>query len=255
MVFDLSTITLIIFGVVPLIFTTLLVVKLIKTGFKITVFLFLLVTLVIAGLGILSYLDMQDLQEHQDEPELWLMVEDEAILTGFERTRNVEEQPTALTQDQLDQYTTYYRNDNREALREGHFKVYFVKPEVFEDVPSGVDLVQQEDIFPLTKERAMSLIRSDRPIELYTQYFMEHQDIPQDRKEELEAQVREQVGEPTELKARMASLLFSKLIEEHGTEVILEKIREDEIEVYPQGLTERLITLLPTSVTSKFMEE
>jgi hypothetical protein len=220
---------LLIIGVVAFLLVAGVILSLIKGVIRIV---FSILTIIMLVMGVSLALDAKEFRERFAlEEKKMILIEENDVLAGF-TMMSAEEEPTFLTQEQVDAYSASLKEDDLNTILGKSYKLMIMDLDVFEEI--NIDMFDiQGQLF--SKELLISVFRSDDPGKLI--------------EEELDATYN---ADDAELKGAFFGLLFNEVMT--SPIYFLEKYKEKDILIYPETTIFKVIRFIPIDLFKEALD-
>ena len=193
-----------------------------------SVFSVVIVLVLIGGAFIAS--DIMDLKENfPNEEKTMLLKGENKALVGSIIISLEDENPTLISQEQLNSYSNYLQEENLKAVLGDSYKLIIIDLDVLRDLEAETFDIGDE----YSKEFLISILESDEPKNLF---------------------IEEYGGEPTiddlELKAAIFGVMFGNI----GPITLIEQYKNENIIFYPETAVFKVMRYLPVSLFKDAME-
>ncbi|MBW2984569.1 hypothetical protein KY361_05610 [Candidatus Woesearchaeota archaeon] len=193
-----------------------------------SVFSIIIVLSLVGGAFIAS--DFMDLRENFPNEEKTMLLKDEnKALAGSIIISLEDENPTLITQEQLDSYSGYLQEDNLKAILGDKYKLIIVDLGALRELEAETFNLGEE----YSKEFLISVLESDEPKSLFIEEYGE-----------------EPTMDELELKAAVFGVMFGNI----GPIILIEQYKKDNIIFYPETAVFKVMRYLPVSVFKDTMQ-
>ncbi len=243
-----GTLTTIIFFIVIGIIISI-VLRVLRKTFKWFIYFWILLVVLGVGLSYLIITDINDLKENLPTKEKLVLFDlDGKLVAGFYFSDvdeifgndNIVQDTKNLRKPDLDKLNGFYADDDMDSLSEMAYEVFILKEDMFTDVSE----VQFGDI-TVSKEDIFSIMRSDSALEDFLDKFTQY--------EGQREVMREEIQDDLNAKNILLFVLFSKAQEKGGATYLVDEFKEDNLVIYKESITMKLIKLLPGSIIANFI--
>ncbi|MDP7610163.1 MAG: hypothetical protein QGH19_00145 [Candidatus Woesearchaeota archaeon] len=168
-------------------------------------------------LSFFIYKDVMDMKDNFGKNSNLLLLEDnDKALTGFV----MQEPPQILTEEQLDQYSTYLADDDYPKVLGSSYKLLLIDIETISNINQESFMVENEE---LTKNEVLTELRTSNDIEY---------------------------------RAALFSMIFSNYIIGQGNVLyLLESYKKGNIFIYPETIVFKLMKSVPLSLVKPAIEK
>jgi hypothetical protein len=221
---------LLIIGIVVFLLVAGVILSLIKGVIRI---IFSILTIIMIVIGVSLVLDAKEFRERfLVEEKKMILVEENNVLAGF-TMMSAEEEPTFLTQEQVDAYSASLSTNNLNAILGNSYKLMIMDLDVFEELEADMYDIQGH---MFSRELIISIFKSDNPQTLI--------------EEELGATYD---ANDAEIKGVFFGLLFNEVMT--SPVYFLEKYKEKDISIYPETMIFKAIGYIPIEVFKGALEK
>lgn len=221
--------------------------KLVKDSFKVVIGAVSLLVLIIVSSSILLYLDAKELRDSMGtSTSRILIVQDDKILSGFDMTLKNISDVTPFSKEQLDDFSTFYKNGNYEYVKGDTYKLIIMSINSFNN--SLEENIEFLDGKTIQKNVFFDLLKSDNATEFYVENILSKLIISDDDekienvKESLRNNIR--YDDDYKFKGMISNLVFTKLVVD-DTEKIIKEFKNKNVIIYPETFILKIIRFLP----------
>ncbi len=230
-----------IWGLVAIILAIIIVLAILKFVFKMVklVFWIIIILFVITSvMGIFTYRDALDMKENlETQPKILLLKENEDIITGFS-VETFDEVSEYFDSSKIAAYQKNFRDKDYKEMLDENYKMFIFDTEAFHLDEKQVDFIGGK----VSKQDLHSVIKSNDPIGMYKSttgidlkaYGIEN---------------------PAEFKGNIFAVLFNDEFKSKGQLFILMEYKKNNIIVYPETASFKMIKLVPTSFIKNIFEK
>ena len=236
-------------GLLVFIIAAVVIIILVKKILKAVFLILALFLVIILILGFFVYRDVVDLQKNfGTQNSLVLMDLDDEIVAGVIGSFSGEE---ATPIWDIGDYNAKYMAGDYDGLLGQNYKLIVFEEEAFDDV-GGIVIIGKE----YSSNFIISLLRSGTPIDDYVDNEMRIQNLPEAEEKIAKRELRRQITySNTEFKSVLFGALLGKAMEDQGFIFILEQYREEDVMIYKETLTFKLIKTFPMSFVKGLVEK
>lgn len=232
-----------IIGAVLFIIVAVLIFKIIKKIILAILLVFLIFILSMAGVGFLVYEDMMDMKEKFFKSSNLLLLEDNGkIISALQMQGFDEEGFDFLDEKWISSKQEAFQNHDYDEIIGRNYKIFIIKLETF----SNIENIQFEDL-QLTKEDVFNISRASNSLDVFFQISSRGQNLSEMEKALLKQNLEEEFGSQN-LKGIMFGMLFAQAVEKEGVLFIIENFKQNNIVIYPETITFKLVKSVPNFV-------
>jgi hypothetical protein len=223
-----------------------LALRLLKGAFKIFTSVIAIIFVLVALLAIIAYKDARTINGLMGEDKFFLYEENETYLTGAvvdakAAIKSYDGLPSGVVALSEDFLSSYEPPEGKESL-------HIVFKEGFFANESVIDIQG----YQLTKEEFSALMRSDDPLWLFASWQAAREDVPEEYVDEAIEDAVSRVGmAPDDFRAALFLASLQQFMKGEEKTFLLHKLKADEISIYPELVTIRLVKVMP----SRFFED
>lgn len=209
----------------------ILAIWLLKKVGKVLLVLFLLTIVVFGVIGFLVYKDMVTIKAETKNGVMVVLADNANLLSGFE-VRG--ENPKFFSKDQLSMLSAQYSEGNLKEMKGANFKLIVIKMGAIEEMdPFEIEMEGSA----ITKDQALSLLRSDKPSVLMVGGVVASQEPPSE-----------------ELKALILGDIFTRRIIQDPSFAIAQ-LKKDNLIIYPQTAIFRIVEYVPAGMIENWAKK
>lgn len=177
--------------------------------------------------GIIIFQDVNDFGKNFGKSDnLFLLKENNKILAGMQVYSFKIENMTPMDKVTLNEYESMYFDNDIESIRKENYKLIFMNISVFEELNSNISF----NDFEIRKELIISLLRTDTPIAMASDYFAEQENI---NSTIIRQKFIEEYKTDQEFKDYLFILCFGEIFPKR-MDIVLKGIRDETIIFYPE---------------------
>lgn len=208
--------------IVLILIVALVLWKLVKTVAKIFITVIIVFLIFFSISSYFIYKDVVDFKQNVGKGNI-IVLADEDIITGFFMDS---QKPRQLTEEEISQYTSYYRSTEYDSILGENYKVFIIKVKTVEDI-ENLD-IQYGDLF-IPGEKVIKALKSDHPAGVIGGELGESS-----------------VGElfDAEIKAFLFSTLFTEQIIQKPT-FLMTQLKKGNVVIHPETPMFKFLKFIP----------
>lgn len=233
-----------------------------------------IIFIVLAGIGIATYMDIQDIQKHVSDNNLVLFKNEEQVFSAFEfkLQSNTESEGVNF----IDASGFDAKNIDYDELSNKYYKIIQINESVASDMFAesvSLELGEKNASLNITSEDAIQIIESDRPIALAVDIFVEQNveklNISESTEEEITSFKNDLVQEmlndvkgESQFKGMIIGVFIMEKAKQNPSSLIsgfVSNYKSKEITVYKKTMIFRILDMTPKSIllgmAEKFKEK
>ncbi|MDD5086505.1 MAG: hypothetical protein PHV16_02005 [Candidatus Nanoarchaeia archaeon] len=230
-----------IWGLVAIILVIIIILAILKFVFKMVKLVFWIVVIlfiITSVMGIFTYKDALDMKENlENEPKLLFLNEGKSLIAGFS-VEDFNDAPKFFRFSEIVEYQNYFKKQDYKKMIDESYKMFILDTKAFNLDNKEVDFIGGK----VSKETLYLLLKSDDPIELYKS------------KTGVDAAIYG-IEDPAEFKGNIFAVLFNDEFESKGQLFILIEYKKNNVIVYPETASFKMIKLMPTSFINNMFEK
>jgi len=211
-------------------------------------YLALILVVVTSIVGVFMFLDALKFKQHfASDEKLFLLEENGKLLTGFSGTLFDESTDiTFLTEESLNNFQTYYSNQEYEKILGNKYKVFIFKLDIFSNVS-----YLETDYGTFDREFIFGLLRTVNPLDMFLEETQGTSNLPRDAKNNMLDAFNGQIG----LKGLFFGGLFATAIQEEGVMFIIREFQPGNIIIYPETVMFKFLKILPYAIIKDIVDK
>ena len=221
------------------VFLAALIIILVKKILKVIFFISILLLVFVLAFGFFLYQDAMNIKENLASNKLFLLVDNDEILTGMIIADN---EPVFIDENQINEYTNYLKEKDYEAILGDNYKLFLVSLDILNDLKGEYEILNKN----VTKDELFNIFRSEEPYKELT---------GKEEKKKIKADDNE-IDSNDKIKFKgflFMTVLSNDLIRTKNPFKMLLYYKKNYIEVYPETILFKFIKIIPTSFINKMV--
>ncbi len=230
-----------IWGLVAIILAIIIILAILKFVFKMVKLVFwiaVILFIITSVMGIFTYRDALDIKENlETQPKIFLLKENENIITGFS-LESFDEVSEYFDSTKISAYQKDFKDKNYKEMLGENYKMFIFDKDAFDLSEKQIDFIGGK----VSKQELYSVLKSNKPIEAYSSVAGTDPRVYG-------------IENPAEFKGNIFALLFNEEFKSKGQLFILMEYKKNNVIVYPETASFKLIKLVPTSFIKNIFEK
>lgn len=187
----------------------------------------------------------QMMSRFQSEQNTFVFDVDGDIVAGFSSTTGQE--PVFL--EDLAAIDQYYDAGDLDAILGDSYKLLVIKEGALANV-NNIELSK----YNIDRETALAWIKSDNPKDQFVDLVMVEEAYDESLRPQVVEQLSESLGTDEQFKALLFANMFSIALQGGQPSILIDKIREKDIAMYPESLVIKTVRFLPSFVIDQVVK-